>query len=146
MGLLGKMKNYVTGGAAKLSIEIPAVGFIGMPIPVKVKVSAEADFKCEGLFIDVAGSEHVQFRPQGAQADVTAHESTHRQALKVCDGFEMDEGQTREFTTVVVLPRDEQPTYKGKHTKHTWQMQARLEAKGNDPDSGWKEIRIGAMS
>ena len=32
----------------------------------------------------------------------------------------------------------------GKHAKHTWTFQARLEARGNDPDSGWKEVRVGA--
>ena len=146
MGLLDRMKNYVTGGAAKLQLELPAIGYPSMPIAVKVRITAEADFKCEGLYLDVVGTEHLQFRPQGAQQDVTSSESTYRQSLQVTPPFELGKGETKEVSAVVTLPREAQPTYQGKHGKHTWQLQARLEAKGNDPDSGWKELRIGAMT
>ena len=146
MSLFDKVANYVTGGAAKVTLELPTIGFVSMPIPVKVRITAEADFTCTGTFLDVQGVEHLQFRPREAPQDVTSVETTYRQSLKVNDGFTLKKGESKEVAAVVTLPREAQPSYAGKHGKHTWTVQARLEAKGNDPDSGWQPIRIGAMS
>lgn len=140
MGLM----NFITGGAAKVQIQLPTIGFQSMPIAIKINVTAEAEFECKNVFLDVQGSEHVQFRPQGAQQDVSSTSSTFSQQFQIAPGFKLAKGESKELTGVITLPREAQPTYHGKHSKHTWTVQARLEAKGNDPDSGWKELRIGA--
>ncbi len=136
--------NFITGGAAKVEITLPAVAFPSLPIAVKIHVTATDAFTCTSVFLDVSGSEHVQVRPQGATADVTATTSTLTHSVAVAPGFTLAKGETKELVGVVTLPPGSQPSYHGKHARHVWTIQARLEAKGNDPDSGWKEIRIGA--
>lgn len=140
MGLM----NFITGGAAKVQVTIPTIGFPSMPIAIKIAITAEDNFECTNVFLDVSATEHLQFRPTDAQQDVSSSTGTFRQSFQIAPGFKLAKGETKELTGVFTLPREAQPTYLGKHGKHTWAVQARLEAKGNDPDSGWKEIRIGA--
>jgi len=136
--------NFITGGAAKVRIELPNIVFPSMPVAVKIHVSAEDNFECKAVFLDVQGSENLSFRPSGAQQDATSNANTFSQQFQVAPGFSLKKGETKELQGVFTLPREAQPTYNGKHGKHTWTVQARLEAKGNDPDSGWKEVRVGA--
>jgi hypothetical protein len=140
MGLM----SFVTGGAAKVQITLPTIAFPSMPIAIKVVITAEENWECKGVFIDVGATEHFSFRPQGAQQDVTSSVSTYNSKFEIAPGFKLAKGETKEVTGVITLPRESQPTYHGKHGKHTWAVQARCEARGNDPDSGWKELRIGA--
>jgi hypothetical protein len=135
--------NFITGGAAKVEISFPAIVFPTMPIAVKIQIQATDDFVCTGVYVDVDGAENLSFRPANATADVSSSASTFRQAFSVGPGFALKKGETRELTGVVTLPKEAQPTYIGKHGKHTWTIQARLEAKGNDPDSGWKVVKVG---
>jgi hypothetical protein len=136
--------SFITGGAAKVQITLPTIGFPSMPIAVKVVITAEENFECKNVFLDVGATEHISFRPQGAQQDATSTTSTYNSKFEISPGFKLAKGETKEVTGVITLPREVQPTYHGKHSKHTWSIQARCEAKGNDPDSGWKELRIGA--
>ncbi|MCE9575256.1 MAG: hypothetical protein K8W52_19050 [Deltaproteobacteria bacterium] len=136
--------NFITGGGAKVQITLPTVAFPSLPIAVKIHVTAADAFACTNVFIDVSASEHVQIRPHGAPADVTETTSTFSTSVAVAPGFALAKGETKELVGIVTLPPGSQPSYHGKHARHVWTIQARLEAKGNDPDSGWKEIRIGA--
>jgi sporulation-control protein spo0M len=138
--------NFITGGAAKVNIELPAIAFPSQAVTVSIHVEAKDNFECKAVYIDVVGNEHLSFRPQGAQQDATSSTNTFQQSFQVGPGFKLEKGQTKELSGSFTLPRETQPTYHGKYGKHTWQIQARLEAKGNDPDSGWKEIRVGATS
>jgi hypothetical protein len=140
MGLM----SFVTGGAAKVQITLPTIAFPSMPIAIKVVVTAEENWECKGVFIDVGGTEHIQFRPQGAPQDVSSSTSTYNSKFEIAPGFKLAKGETKEVSGVITLPREAQPTFHGKHAKHTWSIQARCEARGNDPDSGWKELRVGA--
>ena len=36
------------------------------------------------------------------------------------------------------------PAYDGRFVDHDWRLQGRLEMSGNDPDSGWIKIKVGA--
>src|SRR5690349_17502833 len=123
MGLM----NFITGGAAKVQITMPTIGFPSLPIAIKILVTAEDDFECKNVFLDVSGTEQLQFRPQGAQADVSSTSTTFRESFQVGPGFKLAKGESKEIAGVFLLPREAQPTYIGKHGKHTWTVQARLE-------------------
>ena len=145
MGLFDKAKHYLAGTHAKVSITLPAIGFPSMPIAVKVSATAAADFECAGVFVDVVATESANVKPpQGDEVHGSAQ--TYTGKVQLSGPFSMKTGETKEWQGVVTLPREVQPTYHGKHAKHVFQLQGRLETKGNDPDSGWHELRIGAMS
>jgi len=150
MGLFDKAKNYLAGTHAKVTLSMPAIGFPSMPIAVKITAAAAADFECGGVYVDVSATETVEIRPGKERPQQTEiirdTEPTYSAKVQIAGPFAMKEGETKEWTGVVTLPREVQPTYRGKNGTHVVQLQARLETKGNDPDSGWHELRIGAMS
>jgi hypothetical protein len=78
--------------------------------------------------------------------DLVKSESTFNQKFPVAGPFSMKQGETKEWTTTITLPPTVPPTFQGKLTKHTLQVQAGLDTKGNDPDSGWIDLRFGLMS
>jgi hypothetical protein len=149
MGLFDKMKNYVTGGHAKVTLEHPALAFPAMPFGVKVVVVAKADFESNGVFVDVSSSETVSFKhknQQGQEQDVNHSHGSYSHAFQVAGPFSMKEGETKEFPGSILLPKEADPTFKGTLTKHTYSIRGRIDTKGNDPDSGYVEFRVGAMS
>lgn len=140
MGIL----NFITGGSAKVELTLPNLAFPLLPIAVKIRVTAADQFACTNVFVDVVGTEYLQHRPVGATADVSAVTVTYSHQFPIAPGFGIAKGESKELSGIITLPKEVQPSYHGKHARHVWTIQARLEARGNDPDSGWKEIRIGA--
>ena len=51
-------------------------------------------------------------------------------------------GQTYEFEGQIRLPGGAQGTFQGKHIAHKIQLQAGIDAAGNDPDSGWIDVLV----
>lgn len=145
MGLFDQAKNLATGNHAVVTIEKPASGFTMMPITIKVKAVAKMDFDVEGVYVDVAATETVSWQPDGMPTPMFKTHSTYANKFKVANGFKMKSGETKEFTAIITLPKDCPVSYQGSNAKHVVQIQGRLDTKGNDPDSGWQDIRIGAM-
>jgi hypothetical protein len=145
MGLFDKAKAYMTGSHAKVTLEHPTVGFPSLPIAVKVTASATMDFDYDGVFIDVHAVEDVGVKNPSGQGEVRESHSSYEQQIRVAPAGSMKKGDTQEWTGTVILPPTTQPTFKGKTSSHSIKLRGRLETKGNDPDSGFLEIRIGAM-
>ncbi len=146
MGLFDKAKNFMTGGHAKVKIELPPIAFPSTPITVKVIAEATADFDCNGVFVDVSATESASFKPAGADNTVNHSASTYSTTVQIGPAFKMAKGETKEWTGVITLPRDVQPTFKGKSMKHLVSACGRLDTKGNDPDSGFIELHVGCMA
>ena len=51
--------------------------------------------------------------------------------------------ETKVFEGVFVLPGGIQPSFQGKNASHQWTVRGRIEAFGNDPDSGYQPFRVG---
>ena len=47
---------------------------------------------------------------------------------------------------MIAVPPTLQPSFEGRWTKNLYQVRGRLEAKGNDPDSGYKPLRVTVAS
>ena len=145
MGFFDKAKAFMTGSHAKVQIEHPALVYPSMPIAVKVIVNATMDFDYNGIFVDVWAGEHVKVQnPQGG-ADLTHEEQTYNQELKIANAGKMTKDQTQEFTGTITLPPTLQPSYTGKFATHEIRLRGRVDTKGNDPDTGFQVIRVGAM-
>ncbi len=145
MGMFDQAKNLATGNHAVVTIEKPASGFVGMPITIKVKVVAKQDFEVDGVYVDVSAVETVSWQPAGTPVPMFATKPTFEQKFKVGTGFKMKSGETKELTGMITIPKDCPVSYAGSAAKHVVQIQGRIDTKGNDPDSGWQEIRIGQM-
>jgi len=150
MGFFDKIKgavNAVTGGGAKVTIEYnPPVAFPGEPIFVRITAtSSGGEVKSGGIFVDVQGTEHVALN-KGAAANV--HEpirvsnSTFSNAFPIAPGFVLAPNETKMFEGSFPFPHG-MPTYEGPCAEHEWSIRGRVEAFGNDPDSGFVPIRVG---
>lgn len=146
MGMFDSAKNLVTGDHAEVKIEKPAFAHTLMPIACKIKITAKQDLDSDGVYIDVTATETVAWKVEGMPVPNFRTESTYANKFKVANGFKMKKGETKELTAIVTLPKDCPVTYTGANANHKVQIQARLDTKGNDPDSGWQDIKIGQMS
>ncbi|MBU0624093.1 MAG: sporulation protein [Candidatus Thermoplasmatota archaeon] len=145
MGFLDKMKSAgtaMTGGAAKVSIEYPHQSLRpGDSVAVKVTVvSMGKEVKSGGVFVDVYAEESgkVKCKKCGHEADLR-HE-TVKQSIPVGPAFVLQPSETKVFDATIQVPSG-QPTYSGQ-VSHHWKIRGRLDAFGNDPDSGFQALEL----
>lgn len=152
MGFFDKIKgavNAVTGGAAKVEIEfMPMIAMPGEKIRVKVKAtSTGAEVKSQGIFVDLNGMERVKLDrgvATGVDSNVSLSKATYESAIAFAPAFVLAAGETKVFEGTIEIPMAAQPSYAGAYTSHEWNIRGRLEAFGNDPDSGYLQIKIGS--
>jgi hypothetical protein len=154
MGLFDKLKgamNAVTGGAAKVFLEFqPQTGIPGQQVQVRVTTtSTGAEVKSGGIFIDLRATEHVHIRansvpnvPNEVRVSMPAFERT----FQIAPAFVLPAGQTMTFEGTFQVPHEGQPTYEGPHAQNEWQIRGRMEAFGNDPDSGFLPFAVGRVA
>lgn len=146
MGFFDKVKgamNFVSGGAAKVSIEWqPATAAIGEPIRVRITATSTGpEVASGGVFVDMMAVEQAKIGG-GGQGNAQANDTSFQQSFQVAPAFQLAANETKQFEGQLTLPPQVQPTFDGKFSDHKWQIQARVEATGNDPDSGWQQIRV----
>lgn len=164
MGLWDSIKsaaNVVTGGGAKVHVAwVPAVLLPGQPAVVKITVnSTGAELKSGGAFVDVQGSESVVVNNVSTGAtptpgnphakatqDVRVSKVSFEQSFQIAPAFVLKAGETKIFEGAFVLPGHAQPSFQGAYAAHAWSVRGRVEAFGNDPDSGWQTARVGTTA
>lgn len=149
MGFFDKIKGAVqavTGGAAAVEITYAEKASAGSTVAVKVTViSKGSEVKSKGVYVDFAGHENVHVTKKddaklGEDLRVGAGHSA--QEFQIAPALTLGAGETKTFEGTIQLPPTLQPTFAGKFAQNQYQIRGRLEATGNDPDSGWKPIRI----
>ena len=145
MGFLDKMKSVgsaMTGGAARVSIEYPHQPMrSGDSISVKVGViSSGKEVKSGGVYVDIFAFEtgQVKCKHCGQMADVK--NDTVKQSIPIAPAFVLQPNESKVFESTIQIPGG-QPTYNGV-VRHEWKIRGRLEAFGNDPDSGFQVIEV----
>jgi hypothetical protein len=74
------------------------------------------------------------------KTQVKLSKTTVEQSIPIAPAFVLQPNERKEFEADIQLPHG-QPTYRG-GVQHDWQIRGRLEAFGNDPDSGFKTIEL----
>ncbi len=148
MGFLSKMKNKLTGGGAKVTITAEATD---VRSTIKIDVTAEIkdapiDITQVYLWVKSVESISVPERELGSEAtrgvnierDIFA-----RQEFQISGAETLNGGQTYNWSYEFQLPEGNlQPSYMGEFARHEWLFQVGLDAKGNDPDSGWQVCEL----
>ena len=145
MGFLDKIKavgTAMTGGAAKVSIEYPHQPLKpGDSLAVKVTVvSMGKEVKSSGVFVDIYAQEKGQVRCSHCNEMTQIQIQTVKQAIPVGPAFVRQPNETKTFEATIQVPMG-QPTYNGQ-INHEWTIRGRLDAFGNDPDSGFQVIQV----
>lgn len=79
-------------------------------------------------------------------SDVSASRETFSQEIQIAPAFVLLANETQQFEASVQVPGNLQPSFQGNFTNHEWKIRGRLDAFGNDPDSGYAPLRIGLKS
>jgi len=150
MGFLDKLKgavNAVTGGGATVTIEYPMqTVFPGDTIPVRITAtSTGAEVKSGGIFVDLVTSEEMRLEKGQFGSETHFHHKgeVFTQAIQVAPAFVLGAAQTQVVEGRVVIPPNAQPSSQGRHVAIHWLIRGRIEAFGNDPDSGYKPLTVG---
>ena len=151
MGFMDKLKGAVkavTGGSAKVEIEFPQQALMpGEPLPVTITItSTVGDMKSKGVFVDIRSEEEVHVDKKASQQlenSLRVSRETFKQSFEIAPEFVLSAGETRSFEGEVTLPPNVQPSYSGQFTQHKWSIRGRLDVRGNDPDTGFKPMRVG---
>ncbi len=117
---------------------------------VKVTVmSTGAEVKSNGVYVDIIAKEHGNISGRGRCENCGDHDSTSHisvnnktvdQSIPIGPAFVLQPNERKEFEADIQLPHGN-PTYHG-GIRHEWQIRGRLEAFGNDPDSGFKTFEV----
>lgn len=151
MGFFDKIKSAassVTGGGAKVFVEVgPATRGAGVPVTVRAEV--KADLKISGVYLLVRGQERAQVmdtdrRPGGGTKRelVRGKETSYETRVELDGSQQLEAGEERVWEGEFSIPPSAMPTIDGKMIQHVWQVQAGLDAVGNDPDSGWVDFTV----
>jgi hypothetical protein len=154
MGFLDKLKSAgkaLTGGQADISIEYQSQPIErGKPFNVKVTVrSTGGEVKSEGVYVDILARETGSLKGNGqcggcqqsVEAPVKIDKTTFDQQFTIGSAFVLAENESKVFDGQVTLPAHLQGTYMGS-VNHAWKLRGRLEAFGNDPDTGYQTIVV----
>ncbi|HVW02749.1 MAG TPA: sporulation protein [Planctomycetaceae bacterium] len=147
MGFFDKIKsmvNVVTGGAATVTIDYPQqLLYPGDQVPVKITATSTGqEVKSKGAFVDVLSFEKVKFKHDKEEIDQS--HTFVQQAFQIAPAFVLQPNETKVFEGQFQLPLSVLPTYSGKIAQHKCQIRGRIEAFGNDPDSGYIDIAVGS--
>lgn len=151
MGFFDKLKsmvNVVTGGAAKVTIQLQqACVFPGDTVAVKITAtSTGAEVKSKGVYVDVFAEERVSFKDDSSKEEINRTKTTVQQTILIAPAFVLEPNETKTFEGSFTFPSNVLPTFAGSLCQHVCQIRGRIEAFGNDPDSGYQVINVGTKS
>ena len=149
MGLFDKLKsavNFVTGGGAVVKIT-PANAVYDGTSPVKVKVSAQikdAPLNAKKIYLQVRSQERVQFKEKqdGKEVTISKSHTSYEHTLDFAGGQTLEANKSYEWDTEFTLPAQIPGSVDGTLFNHVWEVMAGIDVSGNDPDSGWVQIKI----
>lgn len=155
MGIFSKILNYVTGGSAKVGIQLDGPRLSG---PFRVQISAEVlndDLNCERVYLLVRCIEKKldAYKPEN-EADMTDNEKILQQMaewdeneiyhseIEIAPASMIKKGEKCQWVKEINLEGKGKPSLKSPNHQVIWQFQAGLDIPGNDPDSGWMEFEL----
>ena len=151
MGFLSNMKNNLTGSWANVNVRTGQQMRRGEPAGVAVDVQVkDSDITINGVIVEVSLQERVslsgvQLMGDGdnERVDGQANERLHHQEFTIAAGQQLGANQSGSFEGQIQLPSHLPPSARGRNAEFRGQVRARLDMKGNDPDSGWQIIEVG---
>jgi Arrestin (or S-antigen), N-terminal domain len=155
MGFFGKVKDalgQLTGSSGNVQMQLSTTQLKrGDSVNASVTVNATGPFKAKGVYLQITGTEHIKFdveMPDNIQPGGSQIRSTHtehqtkdnqtyqnQQALAVGE-FQMNAGESKQYSGTVQVPEGVLPTYRGVDAQHTWIVRAFVDVPmGGDPSA-----------
>jgi hypothetical protein len=149
MGLFDKIKqaaNFVTGGGANVTIA-PEGSEFDKASPIKVRITAQikdAPLNATAVYLDIRAREYVSLRKSinGKTENINEDHVSYSHKVQAVITSALEGKQSYDWELEFTLPSNAQPTFHGTMGHQVWEIKGALDVKGNDPDSGWIEIRV----
>jgi len=150
MGFFDKIKagfNSLTGGGASVTMSMEGNK---LSETVKVNITAvikDAPIDITKVYVWVRSVEKVNIPKKEVAADQPfdlnlVKDIFHKVEFVAAPAQKLEGKQTYTWTTEVKLTGNTRASYYGTYVSHEWEFLAGLDAKGNDPDSGWISHRL----
>lgn len=125
------MTDAVTGKGAEVSLaykgQLQPGGELDVTLTVK---STGRAVKANGAFIDFYGEDDPNENAVEKARELIMREKGPKHALRLSGEFTVKPGQTKVIEATVTLPDPLSADF-------TWMVRGRVDAFGNDPDTGW---------
>ncbi len=153
MGFLSNLKNSLTGGWADVVID-HGEGRRGEPLELTVHVAVRSSaIEVSDVYVQLECHEIVEIDNHRVSdhddgeldvdhVDIRKQERLFDRRVSLARSVSLDADSQQAYEGQVDLPAHLPPSYSGRHAKIRWRVLAALDMKGNDPDSGWREIRV----
>jgi hypothetical protein len=153
VGFLKKMKNSLTGSWADVSIDYGTATRGGsLDVTATIVVKAEP-ISTDGIVIEIRCQEEIDIPSAhihesfGSTSNhgtgrATSSESVVSSEVRAAGPQELAAGSTTTASASVPIPAHAPPAMQGRYARYEWQVRARVEMKGNDPDSGWQALQV----
>ena len=145
MGFLKNLKSNLTGDWATVTLRVGEARR-GADLPVAVDVTVkENDISVDKVLVELRCSEVVNLNhtsTNGQPCHASESSSLHTAEVVVSGPLQLSGGAQQSFEGQVQLPGHLPPSFSGRHARIEWAVRARLEMKGNDPDSEWTTLSV----
>ena len=156
MGFLDKVKGLaksITGDWATVTVHVeePAQRATSAKATVEVAVKDNAisidavilEVRCEEK-IDIPDAEVSPRRSDDDDEKVRARstETAVEHEVRVAARGRPAAGSSTTFTGEIPISTTAPPSFVGRHARYQWQIRARLDMRGNDPDSDWQTFDV----
>jgi len=146
------IKNLVTGGSAKVLLEIDSAKR-DKPFNITMRVIvADEKLEIEGAYLIIQSVEDIRMPNNHAPIKdaegfkkkeiVSSHTVTSEQKIEISEKLELEGNEEYVWNAIAELSPNNQPAYEGKYCKHHYRAKAYIDCYGNDPDSGWIKLDI----
>ena len=147
MGFLKNLKGNLTGNWATVTTQVGnARRGETLTVPVDVTVK-DADISIDAIILELVCREIVDFPNNRTSSSECNHpssatENLYDQNINVAGPQQLSAGATQSYTASVQIPSHLPPTFNGRNARVEWSVRARLDMKGNDPDSGYQHFTV----
>jgi hypothetical protein len=150
MGFFKNLMNKITGGGAKLTLELVEPKLEGTFLVRVNALVSEAELKIAKVYLNIKSVENAVVRnvevadgDQGTKReDVEGNEEVFHTEVLIAGPQILHPNQTYKWEKEISLPSGVGPTFIGKNISHEWYFLAGLDVSGNDPDSGWAAYEL----
>jgi len=151
MGFFDKIKSAasaVTGGGATVTVQVPQV-VRGQSADVAVQATAKKDLEISGVYLEIRCREEADVRDTdfdekgGIDREIVrGRKTTWSTKVDIAGGQKLQEGEATSWEGTFTVPPSSAPSLRGQMVRVKWEVRAGLDAWGNDPDSGWREVEV----
>jgi len=147
MGIFNKLKkaaNFLTGGGAEVELNI-ADGNITDPINAQINIKVgEGELNVQNIYMLLKCTEITKTVVESEDGEEIEENENfiYDEKIEIAGNQVLESEKEYLFTKEINLPEDAEGSLVEDNREVSWEFQAGIDIKGNDPDSGWIKVNL----